>query len=1618
MSGPAHLLRRLRQRCQHIAASFDCRLQKARPGSVLILVVALLVLLALMGTAFISTSRIDRSSSVQNTFNTEIDLLLQGVCQVVQQQILTNPGGPTDPTSTATQANPMTWTSLVDSPWLASRILGLSAKDNTTVVWPQISAPAIGNKFESPYLATPFGTATYGSPTANSNLQPTSIRIQTPLGSQMYPALVDNGGTIRLAASASNSGIADSGLVRIPIGELNGVTYYYSSFTIDNGSAVNASIAYQPNSAYQPTLANPPLPGDFFTTNVDLAGMLRPGSGQNAVSVSQQLAALNAYRWNGTQVSLTPVYDDGSSTGSALPNYTFASPFEAMWSQLGRRLDNPGFNLPGVSYQALPIGESMTLAHRYCLMNPAASPSLLESYLAPSVTTIDVAGAIPVRSTPYAPDQAQQFYTDNFVYDNGGGNLRALLVARNQTSSVSPTLFSNQGAWSSGTAYAFGNWVTGADGKTYVCIQDNPPIGPTPNNLTTQQYWVQQPWLDYPVKTSVNTASFGQLWLAYWNVMSANGADTPETVADPLFRNPIRASIAVSGTATGNSGGSGTPAPGGGTIWNVTPTGGNDTGNIQGIINGSAPGDTIAFAAGTYTISSTLSLKPNRIYNGGGSPSSVSGIAGLSLAQTLRLRAALAAWNTEQLRGDNSQILSRFISLGNITAVPTAIQGNTGGATLAWAAGDPGHDGPELATCYGGTTTEITGFTVTGCQIHLEGGTFNVHGNTFTNTHRGLWLVQNSGNYSNNTFTNTGQEGIWAYPGSNGTYSNNTCANNGNDGIHLFATSHINSIAVANNVITGCKRIGIEIQNVIQGLTVTSNYVGLSQPAAAGDSWMGLSIAVGNGNDISVAGNTIVSDKRKGAAVEIMGTNASITNNVSWGYGQFILNGGQGAQVIASGNKVYGGVYVVNDAVPWPIAPLMSPEAVMPPNAIAMPQPPAAATSAGTSSTTQPAPVVLSQSYRVMLYGTGQQPYITEVYANNDQGTQNGFVAVAIYNPYNTPITLKNWRLGTVNRSAGVSGLIVTALPQTTSDLSSLLPSTSSGAILPYQRLLFVSSSTMPSGITADPSVAATIVIPSLTSALNNELILLRPRRADGTLTTQTAMTDPNNVYDETAANTSPNALADFVPVDCYDFTNLGAPVQGNADSAEWHYVRPSDIASHNWYFVYPYTYDANTADNKTNNPPSDPSIPTSRLFATLVTSGAARFAGSPSPIALGHPGTVPADNTYASLGFPIQINNTDFGGPKGTLADGYAEAKQYPFGGFARNGDILQTTFIGAYRIDVINTTTDPTTGNPVTTTTMVEYNPVTMDAAFADDQDNADNNAENVGRFCPMSLADTKSTAYPAGKYDDYDSNYAPPGNTGPAVSASPYHFATRLFNYLTVGGPADDYMQNVGAESTAVPNRLGIANVKPKYINAYPIPNPAPSGNLTTEDAAPIDGLININTAPWPVLARLNMADTPADNIKLAKAIVHYRDVDRGDGTPHGAFKSIVELNGIATFASLGLPGFRTTLPTTMLDGFNPKGNDHGPSDGDLAPFVANANDQVPGDFEKQFLAFNRISNLITTRSDSFTTYVLVQGWRNAGTATPELVVQRRAAFISDRSASVPSNKVLNVTNVPVN
>src|SRR3954464_11258760 len=64
------------------------RFARARPGSVLVMVVALLVMLALIGTAAMSTARVDRMSSVQHVKNTQLDIMADGVKNMAVAEVV------------------------------------------------------------------------------------------------------------------------------------------------------------------------------------------------------------------------------------------------------------------------------------------------------------------------------------------------------------------------------------------------------------------------------------------------------------------------------------------------------------------------------------------------------------------------------------------------------------------------------------------------------------------------------------------------------------------------------------------------------------------------------------------------------------------------------------------------------------------------------------------------------------------------------------------------------------------------------------------------------------------------------------------------------------------------------------------------------------------------------------------------------------------------------------------------------------------------------------------------------------------------------------------------------------------------------------------------------------------------------------------------------------------------------------------------------------------------------------------------------------------------------------------------------------------------------------------
>jgi hypothetical protein len=160
----------------------------------------------------------------------------------------------------------------------------------------------------------------------------------------------------------------------------------------------------------------------------------------------------------------------------------------------------------------------------------------------------------------------------------------------------------------------------------------------------------------------------------------------------------------------------------------------------------------------------------------------------------------------------------------------------------------------------------------------------------------------------------------------------------------------------------------------------------------------------------------------------------------------------------------------------------------------------------------------------------------------------------------------------------------------------------------------------------------------------------------------------------------------------------------------------------------------------------------------------------------------------------------------------------------------------------------------------------------------------------------------------------------------------------------------------------------------------------------------------------------------------SIAYYRDVwDGNPGAPfhpHGPFKSIFELANVPIYTPI--PGSdlnATPSPTNVLRNVLTPVTGAAPTaltadQGDLTAVYGANNTPYPvlGDFKSQYLMINRVSNLITTRSDSFTAYVLLQGWRNAETPGATLAVQRRVAFLIDRSGITPVNSTPTVHLVP--
>jgi hypothetical protein len=179
--------------------------------------------------------------------------------------------------------------------------------------------------------------------------------------------------------------------------------------------------------------------------------------------------------------------------------------------------------------------------------------------------------------------------------------------------------------------------------------------------------------------------------------------------------------------------------------------------------------------------------------------------------------------------------------------------------------------------------------------------------------------------------------------------------------------------------------------------------------------------------------------------------------------------------------------------------------------------------------------------------------------------------------------------------------------------------------------------------------------------------------------------------------------------------------------------------------------------------------------------------------------------------------------------------------------------------------------------------------------------------------------------------------------------------------------------------------------KYLTVFD-PNELRFGGHPKEETR-VKGRININTAPWFVIAQLPWISAHTPNYELARSIVNKREM-------RGGYKSIGELMADANSSNDNI-GYYGGLPFTTI--------------ASTSPVLITPND--PNDFpnedafEKRDLIFARISNLVTVRSDVFTAYILVRIGPNGP--------QKRVIAILDRSGVTPLGgkvKVVAVQPVP--
>jgi hypothetical protein len=596
--------------------------------------------------------------------------------------------------------------------------------------------------------------------------------------------------------------------------------------------------------------------------------------------------------------------------------------------------------------------------------------------------------------------------------------------------------------------------------------------------------------------------------------------------------------------------------------------------------------------------------------------------------------------------------------------------------------------------------------------------------------------------------------------------------------------------------------------------------------------------------------------------------------------------------------------------------------------------------------------VALDGGLFARVFGTVPHVYISKVVVippGTGPSPSPAFYAIELFNPYDKPIDITSYSLTGVTRATtGVIGHPAAA----TYRFPSATPP------VPAKGYLVLTNAAPPTGITIAPSSTTVVNLPPdpVLNAIfaGPEILLSRTRRGDGVSYTARTISaaEPlrHNILNLTEASaTVDNSALTQVPVDLVD-TRPCTFVTGE-DGFRYIYVRTTGSTNTDAFKVVYAGLQAG------------PTVPgTAWTYSATGAIALGTAAGGTGGLA-----TTPPINMFLDvLRTSLPINVMPFGTP------------------FARDMDVMNVPFFGSYIIE--NAAGEPIEVNPLPMDLYtVEPNAATIPAAAQ----------ASIGRFDPTQPA----TAWAGDLLDYISARQSTYDRRLPDVPPQTFGDIGTQWNFdddvPTGDGPAR------GSEATANPQVIRLIGNGPSTSSGAPANSPSITPNPLDlrNDAYStlIEGRVNLNTAERAVYRLLPLEvdltgrsgpDVVTD--AMAGTVLEMVRPLRFTTSPTPA----VPLQNLFDFNQTLLTSGGRTWPA-------PPAASARFVDGDITPMGAGLDD-----YKVPLLDATRLSNVASTRSDTFTVYLTVQAWSyEAGAgqaANTRLVGERRVSFIVDRSA----------------